>query len=129
MYLQQIRNATIFLCYGGKKFLIDPVLTPKGNWPLCSLNRYLLNFFQLIFQVVQKQRINNFMNIFNTGVVHTAGASCLRIQCTLKYRIWISVFWFCIRHLEQLNHSFSHVPCIKPFQIIMEYRLVFKLII
>ena len=26
MYLQQIRNATIFLCYGGKKFLIDPVL-------------------------------------------------------------------------------------------------------
>jgi len=34
-----------FLCYGGKKFLIDPVLTPKGSWPLCSLNRYLLMFF------------------------------------------------------------------------------------
>ena len=33
MYLQQIRNATIFLCYGGKKFLIDPVLAPKGSWP------------------------------------------------------------------------------------------------
>ena len=33
MYLQQIRNATIFLYYGGKKFLIDPVLAPKGSWP------------------------------------------------------------------------------------------------
>ena len=31
MYLQQIRNATIFLYYGGKKFLIDPVLAPKGS--------------------------------------------------------------------------------------------------
>ena len=27
MYLQQIRNATIFLYYGGKTFLIDPILT------------------------------------------------------------------------------------------------------
>lgn len=45
MYLQQIRNATIFLCYSGKKFLIDPVLTPKGSWSLCSLNRYLLMLF------------------------------------------------------------------------------------
>ena len=26
MYLQQIRNATIFLYYGGKTFLIDPIL-------------------------------------------------------------------------------------------------------
>ena len=25
-------NATIFLCYGGKRFLIDPVLVPKGSW-------------------------------------------------------------------------------------------------
>ncbi len=31
MYLQQIRNTTIFLCYGGKRFLIDPVLVPKGS--------------------------------------------------------------------------------------------------
>ena len=51
----------------------------------CSLNGYLLNFFQLIFQFVQKQRINDFMNIFNAGVVHTAGASCLWIQRTLKH--------------------------------------------
>ena len=33
MYLQQIRNATIFLYYGGKTFLIDPILAPKGSWP------------------------------------------------------------------------------------------------
>ena len=33
MYLQQIQNATIFLYYGGKTFLIDPRLAPKGNWP------------------------------------------------------------------------------------------------
>ncbi len=45
-----------------------------------------LNFFQFIFQIIQKQRINDFMNIFNAGVVHTAGASCFWIQCTLKYR-------------------------------------------
>ena len=32
MYIQQIRNATIFLCYGGKRFLIVPVLVPKGSW-------------------------------------------------------------------------------------------------
>ena len=51
----------------------------------CSLNRYLLNFFQFIFQIIQKQWINDFMNIFNAGVVHTARASCLRIQRTLKH--------------------------------------------
>ena len=45
MYLQQIRNATIFYVMVEKKFLIDPVLTPKGSWPLCSLNRYLLMLF------------------------------------------------------------------------------------
>lgn len=33
MQIQQIRNATIFLYYGGKKFLIDPVLAPKGSYP------------------------------------------------------------------------------------------------
>ena len=32
MYLQQIQNATIFLYYGGKTFLIDPILAPKGSW-------------------------------------------------------------------------------------------------
>lgn len=32
MYLQQIRNATIFYIMV-KKFLIDPVLAPKGSWP------------------------------------------------------------------------------------------------
>lgn len=33
MQIQQIRNATVFLHYGGKKFLIDPVLAPKGAYP------------------------------------------------------------------------------------------------
>ena len=34
MYLQQIRNATIFLYYGGKTFLIDPILALLYNIPL-----------------------------------------------------------------------------------------------
>ena len=33
MYLQQIQNATIFLYYGGKTFLIDHILAPKESWP------------------------------------------------------------------------------------------------
>ena len=32
MYLQQIRNATIFYIMA-EKILIDPVLAPKGSWP------------------------------------------------------------------------------------------------
>ena len=33
MEIQQIRNATIVLTYGGKKFLIDPMLAEKGTYP------------------------------------------------------------------------------------------------
>lgn len=33
MKLQQIRNATMILNYGGKKFLIDPMLADKGTLP------------------------------------------------------------------------------------------------
>lgn len=33
MFIQQIRNATILLYYGGQKFVIDPILAPKGTYP------------------------------------------------------------------------------------------------
>lgn len=33
MNIQQIRNATIVLKYGGEKFLIDPMLAEKGTYP------------------------------------------------------------------------------------------------
>ena len=33
MKLQQIRNATMVVNYGGKKFLIDPMLSDKGTLP------------------------------------------------------------------------------------------------
>lgn len=33
MFIQQIRNATILLHYGGQKFVIDPVLAQKGSYP------------------------------------------------------------------------------------------------
>lgn len=33
MNIRQIRNATIIVEYMGKKFLIDPVLSPKGSFP------------------------------------------------------------------------------------------------
>lgn len=33
MHIQQIRNATIFVHYAGKKFLIDPLLADKGLYP------------------------------------------------------------------------------------------------
>lgn len=33
MKIQQIRNATLILDYGGKKFLVDPMLSPKGAFP------------------------------------------------------------------------------------------------
>lgn len=50
MQIQQIRNATMVLSYGGKRFLIDPMFAPKNsyapieigpnpdlNWPTCDL--------------------------------------------------------------------------------------------
>lgn len=33
MKITQIRNATIIIEYSGKRFLIDPVLAPKGAYP------------------------------------------------------------------------------------------------
>lgn len=33
MKLKQIRNATMIITYGGKKFLIDPFLAEKGTYP------------------------------------------------------------------------------------------------
>ena len=35
MKLTQIRNATVLLEYGGVRFLIDPMLSPKGALPPC----------------------------------------------------------------------------------------------
>jgi len=33
MKITQIRNATQLITYAGKRFLIDPMLSPKGAWP------------------------------------------------------------------------------------------------
>jgi len=33
MKITQIRNATQIITYAGKRFLIDPMLAPKGAWP------------------------------------------------------------------------------------------------
>ena len=33
MNIKQIRNATIIITYAGKKFLVDPMLAPKGSYP------------------------------------------------------------------------------------------------
>lgn len=34
MNITQIRNATQLITYAGKRFLIDPMLAPKGAYPL-----------------------------------------------------------------------------------------------
>jgi L-ascorbate metabolism protein UlaG (beta-lactamase superfamily) len=31
--VKQIRNATVIIEFGGKKFLVDPMLSEKGGWP------------------------------------------------------------------------------------------------
>ena len=33
MNIKQIRNVTIIITYAGKKFLVDPMLAPKGLYP------------------------------------------------------------------------------------------------
>ena len=33
MKITQIRNATIILEYGGLRFLVDPMLGPRGSFP------------------------------------------------------------------------------------------------
>ena len=56
MYLQQIRNATIFLYYGGKTFLIDPILAPKGSWPPRVIKALLITYIEL------NQNLTHFAN-------------------------------------------------------------------
>ena len=45
MNIQQVRNATIIVEYGGKIFLIDPMLGKKGSMPPFpySRNQHLRN--------------------------------------------------------------------------------------
>lgn len=45
MKLQQIRNATIIIDYAGKRFLVDPMLSPKGAFPAFpgTVNDHLSN--------------------------------------------------------------------------------------
>lgn len=33
MNITQIRNATLHITFGGKTFLVDPMLAPKGAYP------------------------------------------------------------------------------------------------
>lgn len=35
MNITQIRNATQHITFGGKTFLIDPMLAAKGTYPAC----------------------------------------------------------------------------------------------
>lgn len=45
MKLQQIRNATVIIDYAGKRFLVDPMLSPKGAFPAFpgTVNDHLSN--------------------------------------------------------------------------------------
>ncbi len=45
MKLQQIRNATVIIDYADKRFLIDPMLSPKGTFPAFpgTVNDHLSN--------------------------------------------------------------------------------------
>lgn len=45
MKIQQIRNATIIIEYAGSRFLIDPMLSPKGTFPAFpgTVNAHLSN--------------------------------------------------------------------------------------
>lgn len=33
MKITQVRNATLLIHYAGTRFLIDPMLAPKGSYP------------------------------------------------------------------------------------------------
>lgn len=39
MNITQIRNATQLITYAGKRFLIDPMLAPKGAYPASPARR------------------------------------------------------------------------------------------
>ena len=52
MNIQQIRNATIIVEYGGKKILIDPMLGKKGcmpPFPLVEINICATHFMNYLF--------------------------------------------------------------------------------
>ena len=57
---------------------ISPVFLGLGNG--CSLN-----VGQLCLKVVQEEWIYYLVDVLDAGVVHTAGATCLRVQCALEY--------------------------------------------
>ncbi len=69
---------------------------PAGQMPL-PLKRFQLGLAdflhcdrldlrQLRLQPVQKQRVDDLMDVLNTGIVHPAGAPGLRVQCAFKHR-------------------------------------------
>lgn len=52
MNIQQVRNATIIIEYGGKKILIDPMLGKKGcmpPFPLVEINTCATHFMNYLF--------------------------------------------------------------------------------
>ena len=40
----------------------------------------LLNLCELRFEVIEEKRINDLVDIFDRGIVHAAGTTCLRVQ-------------------------------------------------
>lgn len=94
-FMTSFSNRRILIYVSVRKFPLPDAGSSHrrfANFVWKSLSFYLLfserlsaEFLSAYFQFVQKQRINDFMNIFNAGVVHTAGASCLWIQRTLKH--------------------------------------------
>ena len=52
MNIQQVRNATIIVEYGGKKILVDPMLGKKGSMllsPLVEINTCATHFMNYLF--------------------------------------------------------------------------------
>ena len=51
---------------------------------LCPQHGYTLNLLKFRFQVIKEERIDDFVNILYTRVMHAAGASGFRVQSALK---------------------------------------------
>ena len=51
---------------------------------LCAFYRDGADFVKLSFQFVQKQRVNDLVDIFNAGIVHTAAAAGFGVQGAFK---------------------------------------------
>ena len=49
------------------------------------LHRDFLDFLQLGFQSIQKQRVNDLVDVLNAGIVHAAAASSFRVQGAFKH--------------------------------------------